>query len=176
MLSVLSARGHNDEDLAMDGVLDRPWLLDPRGRTPAWAMRTLYRLYAQVCKPFHQAEGMTDSQYIVLRTLTERGRLHQVELGQRTALPPTTVTSVLDMMEARGLLARSRERSDRRKQYVELTTRGREANDRLMPEMRSIAFDSYKNISPEDLEAFWKVMLKIEQNLLDTLGIDQPPD
>lgn len=160
----------------MQKVIERSWLLDPRGRTPAWAMRTLYRLYAQICKPVHQAEGLTDSQYIVLRTLTERGRLNQLELGQRTAFPPTTVTSLLDGMEERGLLVRVRERTDRRKQYVELTDRGRAMNDRLAPEMKNIAVSSYKDIARADLEVFWKVMLKIEKNLLETLGEDQPPD
>jgi DNA-binding MarR family transcriptional regulator len=160
----------------MEGVVDRSWLLDPRGRTPAWAMRTLYRLYAQVCKPVHQSEGLTDSQYIVLRTLTERGRLNQVELGQRVALPPTTVTSVLDAMEDHGLLVRVRDRSDRRKQFVELTAAGQEMNDRLVPEMRGIAVSSYKDIAPADLEVFWKVMLTIEKNLLETIGEDQPTD
>jgi DNA-binding MarR family transcriptional regulator len=49
---------------------------------------------------------------------------HVRRIAQMLRAPMTTVSSVLDRLEARRLLARRRRRGDRRMVYVELTARG----------------------------------------------------
>jgi hypothetical protein len=69
--------------------------LDPRGRTPAWSMRTLYRLYEMWCQPILAREKISASHWIMLRILVEQGDLNQLELGQHAGIPATTMVNAL---------------------------------------------------------------------------------
>lgn len=73
--------------------------------------------------------------YDVLVPLSEapdhRLRLH--ELASRMVLSRSTLTRMLDRLEAEGLLARERVATDRRGAYAALTARGQEALRRAWP-------------------------------------------
>lgn len=107
--------------------------LDARGRTPAWAMRTAYRLYDAWCQPIFERENITISHWLYLRVLAERGELNQLELGKRVAVPATTAVTALDSLERRSLVKRTRDPHGRRKYYISLTDNGRELLARLLP-------------------------------------------
>jgi len=63
----------------------------------------------------------------VLLALWREDRLKAVEVGRRAGLEPSTMTSLLDRMEADGLLVRTADPDDRRVQRIELTAEGRRA-------------------------------------------------
>ncbi|MEO3813657.1 MarR family transcriptional regulator [Sphaerisporangium sp. B11E5] len=63
--------------------------------------------------------------YGVLGTLEAAGPLSQQEIGRRLGVDRSTMVGVIDVLEGRGLVARSRDRVDRRAYSIELTEAGR---------------------------------------------------
>jgi MarR family transcriptional regulator, organic hydroperoxide resistance regulator len=72
----------------------------------------------------HGLAGARD--WIVLSALAAGPRQTQLSLGQSLGLDKTTMTSLLDRMEARGLITRSTDRRDRRARIPALTGAGRQ--------------------------------------------------
>jgi DNA-binding MarR family transcriptional regulator len=73
-----------------------------------------------------QAHGLAGArEWIVLSALSAESRQTQLSLAQSLSLDKTTMTSLLDRMEARGLVTRRLDRNDRRARIPELTEAGR---------------------------------------------------
>jgi DNA-binding MarR family transcriptional regulator len=72
-----------------------------------------------------RAHGLTGARdWIVLSALAADSRQTQLALAQSLGLDKTTMTSLLDRMEARGLITRVTDRHDRRARIPELTGAG----------------------------------------------------
>ncbi len=72
---------------------------------------------------------LTPDQFTVLRTLIEaepKG-LTQRELAETISSDPNTIASLLERMEANGLIERSKDRVDRRARRIQLLGQGRKA-------------------------------------------------
>jgi DNA-binding MarR family transcriptional regulator len=73
-----------------------------------------------------RAHGLTGARdWIVLSALAAGPRQTQLSLAQSLGLDKTTMTSLLDRMESRGLITRCTDRHDRRARIPELTAAGR---------------------------------------------------
>jgi DNA-binding MarR family transcriptional regulator len=73
-----------------------------------------------------RAHGLTGARdWIVLSALSTGPRQTQLALAHSLGLDKTTMTSLLDRMEARGLLIRRADSHDRRARIPELTSGGR---------------------------------------------------
>ena len=71
--------------------------------------------------------GLSGRQYMLLAVLSADDAPSQLELAGLCGLLPAQVVPVLDKLEERGLVARTRSESDRRRYVVSLTDAGREA-------------------------------------------------
>jgi DNA-binding MarR family transcriptional regulator len=72
-----------------------------------------------------RAHGLTGARdWIVLSALASGPRQTQLSLAQSLGLDKTTMTSLLDRMESRGLITRSTDSHDRRARIPELTKEG----------------------------------------------------
>lgn len=74
-------------------------------------------------KPF----GLTFARYeaLVLLTFSARGSLSLGKMGERLQVHPTSVTSIVDRLEAAGLVIRRRHPADGRTVLAEITANGR---------------------------------------------------
>ncbi|WP_241233597.1 MarR family winged helix-turn-helix transcriptional regulator [Altericroceibacterium xinjiangense] len=72
---------------------------------------------------------LTQKQVSVLWLVSEHPGLAQVELGRRLQMDRATTMTIVNRLEARGLLRRQASQSDRRKQAVFLTSGGVAALD-----------------------------------------------
>jgi DNA-binding MarR family transcriptional regulator len=80
---------------------------------------------AQTCAAALRPHGISDTQYRVLATLCRAdGMDRQADLAETLCLKPASVTSLLDRLEARGLLCRTRTAGDRRIRGLRLTAGG----------------------------------------------------
>jgi DNA-binding MarR family transcriptional regulator len=72
--------------------------------------------------------GLTFARYeaLVLLSFSKRGSLPMRMMGERLQLHPTSITNIVDRLEADGLAHRLPHPSDRRTTLVELTDAGRE--------------------------------------------------
>ncbi|MDP1822608.1 MAG: MarR family transcriptional regulator [Archangium sp.] len=66
-------------------------------------------------------------QAAILRELRSSGPISQVSLARATASDPSFMVRLLDDLEERGLVRRSRSKADRREMAVGLTPKGRKA-------------------------------------------------
>lgn len=73
---------------------------------------------------------ITYPQYLVLSTLWEYDSKTIGAIAQRLALEPSTVTPLVKRLEAAGLLTRTRNSSDERQVFVNLTKAGKAMQER----------------------------------------------
>jgi DNA-binding MarR family transcriptional regulator len=113
---------------------------------------TFTRALTDVLEPFR----LTLSQYNVLRTLRHAGSegLTCGEVGERLSTRDSDVTRLLDRLELLGLIARRRERPDRRVVRTQITEEGAgvlNAIDKLIAELQ---LRHLGHLGPEKLSAF----------------------
>ena len=85
------------------------------------------------------ATGITEQQWRVLRVLSEAPSLDATELAERASLHQPSLTRILKTLEERAFIARSQDKTDRRKQVVVLTNAGREVIDSNLDKAIGIA-------------------------------------
>jgi DNA-binding MarR family transcriptional regulator len=68
--------------------------------------------------------GLRPRHLIALKLLSERGPANQQRLADALSLDPSNVVGLLNELEERGLITRRRDRADRRRHIVELSSRG----------------------------------------------------
>ena len=81
--------------------------------------------------------GLTFARYeaLVLLTFSSRGSLPLGKMGERLQVHPTSVTSIVDRLEAAGLVVRRRHPDDGRAVLAEITDDGRALVERATAEL-----------------------------------------
>ena len=72
-----------------------------------------------------RAQGLGVSDFMVLEVLLHKGPLTISAIGEKVLLASASMTSAIDRLEKRGLVARRNCSSDRRLRYVDLTDGGK---------------------------------------------------
>ena len=89
---------------------------------------SIHRVYQVVNEQSKRAEresGVTGPQLWAIKTIAEAAPIKGAELARRIYLHPTTIVGILDRLEARGLVVRTRSKVDRRIVEVDLTKQGK---------------------------------------------------
>ena len=86
--------------------------------------------------------GLTFARYeaLVLLTFSSRGSLPMRVMGERLQLHPTSVTNIVDRLEADGLVKRTPHPTDRRTTLAEITELGRERRAHATEAVTAIDF------------------------------------
>jgi DNA-binding MarR family transcriptional regulator len=86
--------------------------------------------------------GLTFARYeaLVLLSFTSRGSLPLGKMGLRLQVHPTSVTSIVDRLEAAGLVVRRRHPEDGRGVLAEITPAGRELVERATQDLVAAEF------------------------------------
>ncbi|MHB8439789.1 MAG: MarR family winged helix-turn-helix transcriptional regulator [Acidimicrobiales bacterium] len=95
--------------------------------------------------------GLTHAQGRVLRVVAQRPR-RMADIAAELDVVPRTVTSMIDDLEAAGLVSRRADPADRRSVIVELTAHGRKLTDRIHAVRRSSAEAVFAVMEPADRE------------------------
>lgn len=83
-----------------------------------------YQAFEAYAIPHIKQHGLTPAQFDVLATLGNTEGMTFKELGRRTLIYKTTLTSVVDRLESRGLVSRAPVSTDRRSVIARLTPAG----------------------------------------------------
>jgi MarR family 2-MHQ and catechol resistance regulon transcriptional repressor len=92
-------------------------------RTYVKLLRASRAVVARV-EPLLEQHGLTTTQLGVLEAILHKGALTHRDLGRKVLTSAGNMTDVVDKLEARGLVRRVRDPSDRRLVRVELTDKG----------------------------------------------------
>ncbi|WP_349360241.1 MarR family transcriptional regulator [Stappia sp.] len=100
--------------------------MENRVQTSLIALRRILRATDLNARKLARATGLTTPQYIVLSIIAEHGEITPKGIATRAGVGQATATSLLDKLEARGLVTRTRGKTDRRIVWVAATEAGHE--------------------------------------------------
>lgn len=104
--------------------------LSPYSQAPEPFLRTLRALAETYEQVFRTSDrhieklGLTPAQFDVIATLGDTDGMTCKQLGEGTLITKGTLTGVVDRLEERGLVVRSRGQRDNRQVHVRLTPEG----------------------------------------------------
>jgi len=101
----------------------------------------------------------------ILYVLWEHGQLTITEIGRLTSLAKTTLTSMLDRMEAGGLIERIPDKRNRRQVFISVTEKAkgyREKYDLISDKMSEIFYDGFTD---DEIIGFENQLRRIIKNL-----------
>jgi DNA-binding MarR family transcriptional regulator len=140
-------------------------------------LRSLRRIMRRIELASFELEsnfGITAPQLLCLRALVHQGPMIQNELSKAVHLSASTLVGVLDRLEAKGFVTRTRDHVDRRRIHVEATTLG-EHRERHAPEPLQAHLERQLEALHEREQASIAQALEHLVVLLEAQHIEAPP-
>lgn len=100
-------------------------VLEEHRSSPGLLLALLGHYAMRRLRDAHTAHDLTPRQFHLLALLHDHGAMGQRELGQTMAVDPSILVTLLNPLEADGLVSRRRDPADRRRHVVTLTSAGR---------------------------------------------------
>jgi DNA-binding MarR family transcriptional regulator len=123
--------------------------------------RSLRRNYDRQLKNF----GLTPCQFEVLMTLWSEDGIVLGELRRRVSRDGPTITGVVDRMEKKMLVKRTRDPHDRRVVKVHLTSKGENMKEDLERTKKQVMEKITKSLSLKDMNLLVSLMEKMMRNV-----------
>ncbi len=123
--------------------------------------RSLRKNYDRQLKSF----GLTPSQFEVLLTLWSEDGIVLGELRRRVSRDGPTITGVVDRMEKKMLVKRTRDPQDRRVVKVHLTSKGENMKEDLSRTKKLIMEKITKSLSLKEMNSLVVLMEKMMRNV-----------
>lgn len=109
--------------------------------------------------------GITSRQGIVLMNCARGEANTPVELAAFNALDVSSMSRLLDRLEKKGLLRRSRTERDRRKVTVQLTPKGHALLRKAIPVAARVAVQAWRGVSERERQILRNIVYKVLGNL-----------
>lgn len=107
------------------------------------------------------SKGLTISQFGVLEALYHLGPLTQKEIGQKILRSSGNITMVIDNLEKRALVARKRDKADRRVFIIHLTAEGNKLISKVFPPHATKISDEMSVLSAAEQETLGDLCKKL---------------
>jgi MarR family 2-MHQ and catechol resistance regulon transcriptional repressor len=104
---------------------------------------------------------MCRSDFGVLEALLHKGPLAINELGAKVLLTSGSITTAIDRLEKRGLVARGGDAADRRARIVHLTPAGRKLIRKLFVAHEEAMEAAVSALAPEEREVLLNLLRKL---------------
>lgn len=118
--------------------------------------------------------GLTGPQLTILNEVNKQGDMSTGELAKAISVSQATITGILERLEKKELIKRTRSEQDRRKVYVSVTTRCKELLENAPPPLQESFVSSF-----HELESWEQLMilssLQRLVGLMDAKKIDAAP-
>lgn len=111
------------------------------------------------------SKGVTRVQWLALYFLGQEEPMSQSELAEKMGIKGSTVTRLIDRLEREGYVVRQKEPDDRRVTMIVLTDKGSQFREELLPEGEEMSQIFARDIPPEDIEVFKRVLDKMINNV-----------
>ena len=110
------------------------------------ALRKIIQVIEMNSKKLVKRVGLTGPQLVILQEIARSGEVTAGEIARAVSLSQATVTGILERMEKRGLLARQRSDSDKRRIMVRITDFGRQILDEAPPLMQEAFVERFSSL------------------------------
>ncbi|MFL5861606.1 MAG: MarR family winged helix-turn-helix transcriptional regulator [Solirubrobacteraceae bacterium] len=114
-------------------------------------------------------DRLTLSQYSLLMPLSGSDTARVSDLAAGAGIAPSTASRILDALERRAIVRRTRSQEDRRGVTVSLTEHGREALDQQHEWMRGRQLEFFDGLAGEEREIVSDLLVRLA-NLIDELS------
>lgn len=141
----------------------------PRRNLPLLLLQARESIFAQF-RPILHANGITEQQWRVVRTLVEKGPLEQREIGEICRLSSPSLAGVLARMDDLGLVVRERLDHDQRRVRVSITPRSRALAARMAPQIAATYRQLEARLGPDFVERLYDML----DEVIETLGASDP--
>jgi MarR family transcriptional regulator, 2-MHQ and catechol-resistance regulon repressor len=164
-------------------VQNEPISVDPRftdefpGADPvateagANLVRTSSMLLAEIARRRREVADLSASAFEVLAVLEGAGEpLPSSVIAERLLVSTASMTSLLDTLERRGLVARRPHPQDRRKILVELTEAAYDVVDRMLPLVHAAMTDAFDGLTEAQRHTLVELLGHVQARLTDLSG------
>lgn len=114
-----------------------------------------------------QKYDITPEQWNVLLSLSKQEKVNQKQLSKKVDKDQATLVRILDILEKKELVERKSSREDRRAFFIDVTDKGRELVNKLIPFISGIFEQMLNGISIEEIDTYRKVLMKINENIFN---------
>ncbi|MBK7300719.1 MAG: MarR family transcriptional regulator [Moraxellaceae bacterium] len=110
------------------------------------AIRRIIRAVDMHSKKLQQAQDITAPQLVCLLTLLKEDALTMKRLSQLIDLSASTTVGVVDRLEAKGFVSRTRSSHDRRQVIINITPKGQETAQRSPSPLQSRLIEGFQKM------------------------------
>jgi DNA-binding MarR family transcriptional regulator len=122
-------------------------------------------------KELNKIYNVSAAQLNCLLALYETGSLSPSQIAKYILVNSSTVTGIIDRLENKGLVKRSRVSSDRRVITVELTKNGKVLAENAPPPVQTKIVDGLNKLSEKQIDQIAKTLTKLT-NMLDVQDLE----
>lgn len=137
----------------------------PRKPTPIMIVNEIGRLWHQKLDAGVPEEFRQKSNRAIMRELSIRDGIYQLDLAESTHLKPPTVSVTLSKLEADGIVLRTVDPMDLRATKVYLTEKGHEKNAKLHECISNADKIALAGLSEEETETLLSLLERVRNNL-----------
>ena len=114
--------------------------------------------------------NLSREQEVILRQLKPGQGISQVRLADLVNQDSNNISRTLTLLEARGLVRRVSNPSDRRSQCVEITEKGALAHEKAFSAIEKYWSTSFRGFTEEEIESLATLMQRMTDNLENFLS------
>jgi DNA-binding MarR family transcriptional regulator len=140
-------------------------VLQERRSSPGLLLALLGHVAMRRLRDAHTAGHLSPRQFHLLGLLHDRGAMGQSELGQTTGTDPSILVTMLNPLEADGLICRERDPRDRRRHLVTLTPAGEQHLNRATDAQREAENALFIGLDDEQREQLRQLLLAVQDGL-----------
>jgi len=110
---------------------------------------------------------LTAQQAAVVTYVELEGAKSIGEIAERLGVNQSVATRLIDRLEGKGFVVRSRHSKDRRTVQVAASREGSSAVGVVLPVINELKQRLFAGVDDADIDAFWRVLTALEKNVAD---------
>ncbi len=138
------------------------------------ALRRIVRAIDQHSRRLAQEFGLTGPQVVLLRELVQKREMHVAKLAESISLSHATVTDILNRLEKRNFIARTRSLTDRRRIMVTATEQAKALIKQSPPLLQEQFSNQLASLQDWELAQTLSVLQRVAL-MMDARQVDASP-
>ena len=146
----------------------KPTAPPPPKLNPIMLVNEVGRLWHRLVEDGAPEEFRQKSNRAILRELSIRDGVYQLDLAESTHLKPPTISVTLGKLEADGIIFRTVDPMDLRATKVYLTEKGHEINAKLHSRLKNADEAALRGLSEEETQTLLSLLGRVKDNLTES--------